>query len=122
MPFVESSMAAQLTAACPIRREASVYTSGAGLPRGTSSDDTTTVKASLRPAVPSTASMTTRLADEASPRGQRWPRPAHRVDGAGQEGEPALVVREQALDHELRDLSRGELHGQGAVHIGGPLA
>ena len=45
--------------------------SGAGLPCGTSSPETVAPNVPARPPAASTASITSRLADEASPTGQR---------------------------------------------------
>src|SRR3954469_649047 len=70
-PFEESSIATQVSGPISSRRAASRYTSGAGLPRGTSSEETTA--ANGHPVSSRTASMTSRLADDANPSGQREP-------------------------------------------------
>ena len=66
-PLLESSTAAALQASTPSLLAAARYTSGAGLPRLTSSPETVAAKLSARPVVSSAASITGRLADEASP-------------------------------------------------------
>src|SRR5689334_7359263 len=71
IPLCESSTAAQRTAATPSRRAASRYTSGAGFPRGTSSDDTVTRKSEASPDSDSAASISDRFEDDASASGQR---------------------------------------------------
>jgi hypothetical protein len=54
----------------PSRRAASRYTSGAGLPRGTSCDDTATGKSSRNPAACSTTSINSGFDDDAIASGQ----------------------------------------------------
>ena len=71
MPLCESSTAAQRSAATPRRRAASRYTSGDGFPRATSSEETVTRTKRPRSASSSTASISGRFDDEASPSGQR---------------------------------------------------
>src|SRR5438093_691513 len=57
MPLPESSTAAHRTGSTSSRRAASRYTSGAGLPRSTSSDETVARKWSAIPAAETTASI-----------------------------------------------------------------
>ena len=70
---MESSTAAQLGGATPSRREASRYTSGAGLPAPTSSDDTLALNSSRRPPRSRTRSMISRFDELARPSGQGSP-------------------------------------------------
>ena len=67
----ESSTPAPSAGSTPIRRAASRKTSGAGLPRSTSSDDTQARNTSPQPDVAITVSITSRFDDEASASGQR---------------------------------------------------
>ena len=68
MPFAESSIAAHRSGGTSSRRAASRNTSGAGLPRGTSSEETVTSKRSARPPASSTPSISSRFDDDARAR------------------------------------------------------
>ena len=69
MPFAESSIAAVWRGSAAISVSARRYTSGAGLPRATSSAETTALKYLLHPVLASAASATGREAAVASPSG-----------------------------------------------------
>src|SRR4051794_24298463 len=69
IPASESSTAAARSGATASRRAASRYTSGAGFPRATSSDETVARNSSPIPPASSTASISSRLDDDASPSG-----------------------------------------------------
>src|SRR3954451_22224848 len=85
-PLLESSIATQLAGSTPSSRAAARYTSGAGLPRSTSSEETVTRKASAKPASSSTRSITSRFDDDASPSGQRGGGARTGVDAPGSSG------------------------------------
>src|SRR5262249_38940170 len=70
-PFVESSTAAASAGSTPSRRGRVRYTPGAGSPGAPSSPETVIAKQSVIPARSSTASITGRFDDDASPSGQR---------------------------------------------------
>ena len=71
MPACESSIAAHRSGATPSRRAVSMYTSGAGFPRATSSEETVARKNDAIPASSSTVSISGRFDDDASPSGNR---------------------------------------------------
>ena len=73
MPFVESSIAAQSFGSTASSRAAARYTSGAGLPFVTSSEETTAAKRSRTPMRSRTSSMIGRFDDDATPSRQRSP-------------------------------------------------
>src|SRR5215470_1646369 len=102
-PFVESSTAAASAGSTPSRRVAVRYTSGAGLPAATSSPETVIAKQSAIRARSSTASITGRFADDASPSGQRS---ASRLTAMTQRG-----------DHEFVDLLGLERHAELVVQV-----
>src|SRR3954451_3077516 len=69
IPLLESSIATQPSGAAPRPRAAARYTSGAGLPRATSSDETVTRKAARNPLLSRNSSMIGRFEDDARPSG-----------------------------------------------------
>ena len=105
----------------PSRRAASRNTSGAGLPRATSSDETQVRKTSPQPDVAITRSMTSLLEDEASASGQRAAIRATACLGAGQQRQPLLVALEHVRDDAVGDLVRLERDAELVAHVARPL-
>ncbi len=114
-------MPAASAGSTPSLRAASRKTSGAGLPRPTSSDETQVRKASPQPEASITRSMTCLFEDDASASGQRAAIRATASSAPGSSGSRSLVALEHVRDDAIGDLRRLERHAQRLVHVARPL-
>ena len=121
IPLVESSIATHRSGSARRPAAAARYTSGAGLPRATSSDDTVTANEERRPLASRNSSMIVRFDDDASPSGHAdasrstAPRaPGGAVTGRGSAGRRNRRREKRSLP--VRDPRRAARAGTPTIH------
>ena len=96
-------------------------TSGAGLPRGTSSDETVTSKCLARSARPRTASITARFDEDATASRKARARRCTAATAPSMSGSSSVVPVEQPTDDLVADLLRRLREADHVVHIARPF-